>query len=217
MALKNAAAELEGRIEAWKKARELAAQRLPVWRTVEQLARHAAGLPSAADVLAQVEAVRSGRLLLQGTDPVAPLRATLAGIMRSGLGEADALRQEAYAAGMATLATDRTWERLDTGDQTRILAQVELTPPSVDHIGTDEGLISALDRESLASRRAQTTAIPERVRGALTWAAKLLEPKVQSVRVEGALLRTEVELREWLARQERALADSLKHGPVQVS
>lgn len=216
-ALKNMAAELEGRIGAWKKARELAAQRLPVWRTLEQLARHAASLPAAEDMIAQVEAVRSGRLLLQVTDPVSPLRATLAGIMRSALGEANALRQEAYAAARATLATDETWARIGAGDQARILAQVELAPPPVDDIGTDEGLISALDRESLAARRAQATAIPERVRAALTWAAKLLEPKVQAMRVEGALLRTSAELRDWLARQESALANALKRGPVQVS
>jgi hypothetical protein len=217
VALKTRAPELQKRIDDWQKAKELAGQRLPVWRIVDQLARHATGLPAASDHLLQLDAIRSGRLLLQVNDPAAPLRTTLAASLRAALKAANALRQQAYAEGMAALAANDSWARLSADDRPRILAEVELTSPSAEEIGTDEALIASLDRESLAARRAEAIALPERVRSALARAAKLLEPKVQPVRLEGALLRTKVDLKEWLGRQENVLAKALEHGPVQVN
>ena len=60
-------------------------------------------------------------------------------------------------------------------------------------------------------------ALPAEIGQAMDAAAKLLEPKVQPVRVAVALLRTKSDLREWLGRQDQVLSKALEHGPVQVS
>ena len=64
-------------IPEWQKARDLSVQRKAAWDVVQALARHASGLAEADDARAQLEAIRSNRLLLADVDPVAPVRATL--------------------------------------------------------------------------------------------------------------------------------------------
>ena len=69
-------------IPEWQKARDLSVQRKAAWEVVQALARHATGLEEADDARAQIEAVRSNRLLLADVDPVAPVRSTLTTILR---------------------------------------------------------------------------------------------------------------------------------------
>jgi hypothetical protein len=51
---------------------------------------------------------------------------------------------------------------------------------------------------------------------ALQQAAQLVEPKIQFVPVDRAVLKTEADVDSWLASQRRKLVEALKQGPVQV-
>ena len=106
VALKNKAADFDARIGSGARSRQLIAQRNPVWQIVERMARHAQGLPEAADSLTQVEAIRSGRLLLDSSDPATPQRVKLAEVLRQGLNTAQQNHEAAFTAGMAELAAE---------------------------------------------------------------------------------------------------------------
>lgn len=217
LAIKNKAKDFEKRIGEWTRATELANKRKPVWDVVEQLAKYATGVTAADDALAQVEAIRSARMLLDSSDPATPARSALADVLRKAVNEAQTAYEKAYAAGCATLTASSTWHRVPESEHARILREVALTAPGKLDISTDEALIASLNRQSISARQAEAAAVPGRVQRALELAAKFLEPKVRRLTIESATLRNEQEARDWLARQEKVLIEAVKEGPVFVS
>ncbi len=208
--------DLKARITGWKKTRDLIAKRQPAWQTLERMATNAAAMPEAQATLTQVEAIRANRLLLADPDPAAPLRAALADLLRQGLNTTQSAHEAAYARAVEALAADETWQRIPTGDQARILAEVDLEAPSKLDVGSDAALLAAVDAKNLAARKNEAEAVPARVAKALQQAAQLLEPRVQFVALERAVLRTETDIDAWLTRQRSRLLEALKRGPVQT-
>lgn len=217
VAIKDKGALLEVKIKQWKAAAELGGKRLSGWATVESMARHCNAIQAAEPICEQVEAVRSGRLLLEPTDPVAPLRVALAKLLRAAVDENYSLHAAAYEQVMSTLSTSSVWSKIDESVRGEILAAVGLIEPSKPDVSTDEALVALLDRRPLSTARAEVDAIPGRVAQAIERAARRLEPKVQAVAIERVTLRTEAELDAWLIRQRETLAAAIKQGPVLVS
>src|SRR5699024_9406451 len=120
-------------------------ERLPVWHITERMAHHAAGVAEAADAIGQMEAVRKERMLLAMTNPVAPLRATLATELRRALDDVNQRRADAYLRGLATLEENAAWKQLKEADRSRILDEVRLLPAGPEDVGNDESLLAALD------------------------------------------------------------------------
>ena len=216
VALKKKDADLKTRIGEWKKTKELIAKRRPAWQTLEHMARHAKDLAEAGASLAQAEAIRTNRLLLEPSDPIAPIRTLLAGLLRKALNEAQDNHETAYSAAIDVLNANATWQKLESADRTRILGEVGLVAPTKPDVGSDAALLSTLDLKNLAARETEVEAVSGRVTNALKQAAQLLEPQVQFVVVEKIVLRSENEVDTWLADQRTKLLDALKIGPIQI-
>jgi hypothetical protein len=208
---------LEAQIAEWTKAKQLAAARLPVWHSVERMARHAAALPAAAGHVAEVEAVRAQRLLLAPTDPVAPLRGALAGALRVALTSAREAHERAHRSARETLEASDDWRRLSPQQRERVLAHAGLAAPAPLDVSTDEALLAALDALPLAARQAAPDAIVGQLERALAQAARELEPEVRDIAVERATLKTADDVKRWVARQEEKLLEAVRSGPVRVS
>jgi hypothetical protein len=217
MRVRDCADELKAWIGEAQSAAQLAADRLPVWRLTERLARHALEAPDAADTLTQVEAIRTERMLLSPADRVSPLRVRLAAVLRAALRDGDERRVGAHAKGLATLEENPTWMRLAEEDRARILAQLHLVTPTPEHVGSDEALLTTLDRMNLVARAAEADAVSGRVNGALEIAARLLEPKVRTVTLDRVTLRSDADVRQWLELQERRLLAEVRQGPVLIA
>lgn len=217
VAIKDKAADLGSRIKEWTAARDLAAKRLPIWEVVEHLARHTGDMPEAKPHLDQIEAIRAHRLLLESTDSVAPIRIAVAGLLREAVSSAYTAHAAAHQQGMATLGENEGWKKLDATQQGAILSAVGLTAPVKPDVSSDEALGRHLDARPLSVARAERDAIPGRVQQAIERAAKLLEPKVQTVTLERSTLRTEQDVDAWLGRQKSKLLEGLKQGPVLVN
>jgi hypothetical protein len=215
--IRDNAQSFEKRITEWTNKKKLVDARVPTWGLVERLAKHAHDLAAAEDLLKQVEAVRAQRLLLEATDPVAPLRSGLADALRKALLEAHGDYETEFGMGVASLEGSSFWPQLSASDRSSILASVGLMPVAQLSVPSDEALASALDTKSLSSRRAEADAVPGRVQKALEQAAKLLEPKVRPVAIERSTLMTEADVDAWLDRQKKALVVAIKDGPVLVS
>ncbi len=215
-ALRGRAQDLERRIGEWRRTKDLIEARRPVWALTERLAKHAREVEGAAGKLAEVEALRAGRLLLAPTDPVAPLRSALAGALRAALIAAHGTLDAAYRAGLASLDESSVWRRLDAVDRGAILAASGLAAPVPPDVSTDEALLAELDARSLSAREADADAVQGRVQRGLEQAAKRLEPTVRTLAIERATLRSAEEVRAWIERQESLLLDAIKSGPVLV-
>ena len=164
-----------------------------------------------------MEAIRNGRLLLDGADPATPLRGTLSDLLRQALNVAQQEHESAYQAGVVALAASDVWNKLDASQQAGLLNQVGLAAPVKPDVSSDSALLSALDMRNLAARRAEKDAVAGRVGEVLKLAAQLLEPKVQFVALEKTTLRSAEEVRQWTDRQEKKLLAALANGPVQVA
>jgi hypothetical protein len=217
VAIRDNASELEKRIEEWGKAKSLAEQRKPAWGILERMARHSGEVSGSSDLIAQVEAIRTQRLLLEPNNPVASLRAALAAKLREAVGNAFLAQEQAYKKAVQELSANETWLRVPEKERERILGFVSLASPQKTDVSTDESLLNSLDGQSVSSRLAEVDAIAGRVPRALEAAAKFLEPKVRTISVERSTLRTEADVKGWLERQEKVLVEAVKQGPILIS
>ncbi len=203
-------------ISTWKNAKALIAQRQPAWDVLEGLASHARSLAEADDARKQVDAIRTHRQLLDATDPVPALRASLTDILRQSLNNAHTAHEKAYSESLAQLNGNETWLKLTEDQRLKILADVGFTSPIKPDTSTDKTILGELNNRNLATRQAEVDAVSGRVANALNAAAKLLEPKVRGIAVEKTLLKTADDVRQWAARQEKKLLEAINDGPVQV-
>lgn len=217
VAIKDRATDLESRIKTWTAARDLAERRMPSWEIVEHLARHAAELAQAKPHLDQIEAIRAQRLLLESTDSVAPIRLAIAGLLREAVNVAHQAHSAAHEKAMAELEVNDIWRKLDSTQQSIILATAGLDAPAKPDVSNDEALGRYLDARPLRVALAERDAIPGRVQRVIERAATLLEPKVQTVTLERSTMRSEQEVEAWLGRQKMKLLEGLKQGPVLVN
>lgn len=217
MQIKERSDEIAKWIDRAQQLATTAADRIPGWRIAERLAAKAAPLGAAADAIAQLETVRSGRMLLDGTDRVVPIRAQLSAVLRGALNDVNERRAQAHADGMAHLDADSYWHALSEEGRTRILGEVKLVAPQPELAGTDDALLASLDAKDLSAREADADAASGRAQRAIEQAARELEPKLHMVALERATLRTDTDVRAWVERQERRLLDELKQGPVLIN
>jgi hypothetical protein len=217
VAIKNKATDWENRIKAWGATRDLIAKRLPAWSIVSRLAKHAAEIPDAKPQMDQIEAIRSQRLLLEGADPANTVRQALARLLRDAVQKGHSAYEAAFAAANATLTANGIWVKLKPSDQDSIKFAVGLTLPSKPDVATDEALADTLDRKPLSGIQAEVDAIAGRVNQAIERAARLLEPKVQTVTLERSTLRDPAEVEAWIERQKAMLLSKVANGPVLVN
>jgi hypothetical protein len=207
----------EGKIKLWADARDLIAKRIPTWTLVERLARHATGIPDAKPHLEQVAAIRDHRMLLETSDPANASRVALAALLRDAVQKSHAAHAAAFDAANAALAANGVWTRLAPPEQVGIKDAVGLRAPVKAVIADDEALASHLDQRPVSNAQAEIDAIPGRVNQAIERAARLLEPKVQTVTLERSTLRDAAEVEAWIERQKATLLAKVAGGPVLVN
>ncbi len=217
VAIKNKAGEWEKMIKDWQAVKELVDVRLPRWSLIERLARHAAPIKDAKPHLEEMDAVKSQRLLLESSDPVSSIRKGLASILRKTVQDSFADHEEAFNDAIKRLDANEVWKKLTAADQSAIKEAVGLKAPTRREVSNDEALVIHLDQKPLSSAKDEIDAIPGRVAQAIESAAKLLEPKVQTISLERSTLRNAVEVEAWAERQKKTLLDAVACGPVLVS
>lgn len=207
---------LKGQAKAWREAAELAKKRVPGWQRLGRFLKHGLG----TDGFEEIESARSGildnRLLLDNTDHVAPLLKKAAGLLRTSVMTAHEQHQQRHAAEATRLAGSDSWQRLDDAQRQSVAQQCGLTDPPKISVGTDDELLTTLDRTPLGSWKDKTDALGGRFSDAITTAARLLEPKVQTVRLSSRTLKSDGDVRDWLKTQETHLLAKLKDGPIVI-
>ncbi len=217
VAIKDKAPAWEERIKEWSGTRDLIATRLPAWDIVSRLAKHADGVPEAKPHLDEIEAIRAQRLLLEPADPANTVRQALSALLRDAVQKGHASHEKAFSDALASLASNSVWAKVKPEDQDNIKSAVGLTAPSKPDVSSDEALASTLDRKPLVGIQAEIDAIAGRVNQAIERAARLLEPKVQTVTLERSTLRDAAEVEAWIERQKATLLAKIADGPVLVN
>ena len=221
-------------IETWSTLAERAAARLQAWERAAAFRRHAEGLPVAAEVDPEIDAIRQQRSLLADTDPIGPLVARLAAALREALAAKHAELTAAIEAAGATLAGDATWSKLDEATRRQIRVRVGLDDPPPLAVATDGDLLRKLDGRPLAAWRSEIDAVDARTGQGLQAAAEWIDantpppddattdettpppPRTTTIRVRRGTLPDEAAVRGWLREQEEKLVEAVRNGPVIV-
>jgi hypothetical protein len=203
------ASTLRTKLKDWEASAKKIRDRQPNWHLAERLV----GL-GATDRKADLENIRAGRRLLADPDPVSTLIAGAADSLRAKLNGAHAAWQAAWDRSEERLINDPAWAKL-TADQKHAIRQERglllTTKPAVD---TPQAIAAALAQRGLSEWENMAKALPTRTDDALADAAALLEPKARTVTLPGALVKSEAELDDWLAKVRAKIAEALANGPV---
>jgi hypothetical protein len=201
----------------WTARRDQIAARLPRWEALRRLLRAADGLPIAATVAPQVEAIQAGRLLLADPDPVAPLAAQVTAALRDALGTAHQTYDAAYRAQRTALTATEHWVRLTPQQREEVERGSKLLPLAAPSVGTEAQVLAAAEATPLAEWSNRTAALPERLRLAQLTATRLLTPEAISVKLPSATLATPAEVESYLDRVRTLLLERVEAGtPVVV-
>jgi hypothetical protein len=114
------------------------------------------------------------------------------------------------------LESANVWKALSDPQRQGLVQQFGLAELPQAAVETDEELLGTLDRTPLPAWRDKIDALSGRFGQALAAAAKLLEPKVQTVRLTSGTLKTEDDVRSWLDQQANQLLAKLKDGPIVI-
>jgi len=210
-------ADLDAAADAWPPLAKLVETRRAAWDDLQKLFDHAKHEPGAAAINADIEAVRTGRLLLDTTDRLPPIRSKVADILRKRLKETHEDHRQTFDREVKQLAASSVWSQLPSDKQTAILAEVGLREPGTIDVSTDTAIAAALAERSIDARRNAALAVPTLAGQALRKAAAAVEPTARSIAIEKTTLRTDTDVREWAKRAESQLLEEVKKGPVLVS
>jgi hypothetical protein len=202
--------------KAWTQTADAIAKRLPVWRQLDQLLRHAKTLGPYAALKTERDAIESQRSLLAEPDPVRPLLDKAVDLLRQALkAKLDAFAQT-HAHQQAHLHADADWVRLNDAQRTDLTQAHHLAAQPAVTLGTPEQLQDALDDCDLDHWVSKAQALPSRFEAARHAAVQLLKPNVVHVATPKRTLNNEAELDAWLAEVEALIRDKLKVGPVSL-
>ncbi len=210
--------ELSQCIDTWSSLSERIRKRLPAWNVLTQLIEKASGLPDAEVVLAQVNTIVQQRQLLDEPDPVQPLVNCLTQLLRETLNSLKSSWEQYWNSGEEKLEADQNWRMLEPEQRYEIRSRQQLTEAyipsiSVENTGTILETLSVTGIEAIQDRIA---AMPSRFDNVIFEAAKMMEPKVQSVSLPGRTLKTEQDIENWISEVKDILMDKIGKGPVIV-
>lgn len=165
----------------------------------------------------QADAVKSERRLLDASDPVLEILKAAVDAPRAALTGVHTEYEKTYTEQTAALTAGDNWKKLKADQQKQILADEGIDGlPALD-VGSGADLIHTLEQTASPAWKTETDALPQQFARAAMAAAKLVEPKTQCVHLSSGALKTEQDVRAWLADTEKDLMATMKDGPIVVS
>jgi hypothetical protein len=206
--------ELVSLSKTWVKTAEDIGKRLPAWRKLNELLRHAKELGPYASLKSEADAIENQRGLLADPDPVRPLLDSTVDLLRQALQVKLSSYQKAFEQQQALLHADADWKKLSDVQRAELTAKHHLAPPESVQLGTPEQLQDALDECDLDHWVSKTDALPSRFQAARYAAVQLLKPNVVHVTLPKRTLNDKSEVKSWLQEVEALLNANLEKGPV---
>ena len=203
-------------LDAWTTASDLAAERLPAFRRLQVLARHADGLSTTEDAAPQIEAIIADRRLLDTSDPVPGLAAKLTDALRTALRISQERYDKTYDNEWQHLEDAESWRQIEQKDRDEILERLNIAKASKGVTGTEQEVLDSLERISLDGWRTRTAALPQLFAEARAEAGKIVEPKTRHVRLGSVTLRTPADVKTWVKATEQDLLKQIEQGPIVV-
>jgi hypothetical protein len=183
-------------LETWGAAVSRRERREAAWTRLRRLVRHAEGLPEHPGLVASIEGIEDGRLLLAEPDPLDPPTREVEGALRTRLVEVSTRLAEAQRAGLVELESSPDWGRIDGADRDAILVEAGLA--IAEPVGSGEDLLAALDSNSLSTWKERVDMVPFRCEKARGLLAAKLAPESVTVAPPRGIIASEADLDEMI-------------------
>lgn len=208
---------LTSHLKDWQEKAALVQSRHPQWDRLQQLLTCAPPSEDLHSIRTSITAITESRLLLEPTDPSAPLIQQLAEKLRAAVSQKRETYRREFTAQRQRLESDATWQKLPEEKRQTFYSQSALPEPTDSPIGTEQELISQLQTAPLQHQDDRAAALASRVDGLLTQAARELQPQAKPIRLPSAIITNEAELDAWLTQTRETIATQLKESPVSLS
>jgi hypothetical protein len=207
---------LKAQFESWQQTAEKITKRMPSWGTLKQLLELSHGLAFHEELQLQYDAILSNRSLLADPDPIEPQIKSVTDKLRNAITILSDQFNSEYQLLKDQLEENANWQKLTLPQQQLILDNCEINEPDAIAINTVDELIDNLEACSIKHWNDRIQAQSNKFNSASMDAAKLLEPKVQIIKLPHRTLKTESDIKEWLAEVEQQMLKDLQNGPLVV-
>ena len=208
--------ELALNFDHWTRMAKRADERVPAFERLQKLARHADGLDVLEEATPQIEAIITGRRLLDVSDPVPGIAAKLTDALRAALAQTQERYDETFDGERQRLEDAESWRRIESKDRGQILSRQRIEKVSKGATGTAREVLASLDRISLDGWRTRTAALPQLFADARAEADRLVEPEIRHLKLGSATLRTVQDVKVWVETTERDLLEQIQQGPISI-
>lgn len=216
LAIYNKREELIASIETWRDTAAKIQERLPLWRSLQNLLKHASALDEAGALRAQADQIEEQRHLLRDPDPITPLATNVAQLLREALNKLKKDYDAAWDHGFERLETDANWQKLEPEQRHSLLLPqnlTEATRPRIE-VGDQAQILQTLQNITVSALADRVAALPSRFDQVSQEAARLMEPQAQFVSLDGATLKNADDLEQWLKAARNKLTEALEQGPI---
>jgi hypothetical protein len=201
----------------WQRRAKKIEERMEEWQKLEVLIQKGASLAEADQVREQMEAIVSNRSLLEDPNLVRPLVSRMTDAIRKALRAGAEEYGTAREAGLAELNDAPEFQGLSDQVWRGIIERCDLGPLPPDKLGSDDDVISAVERTPLATLTDRVEAMKGRVNRARRLLAEAVAPKVVSYSPPLRLLKTREEVEAYVDEVRGALMKAIKDGnPVNI-
>jgi hypothetical protein len=207
---------IRAQFESWQQTAEKITKRMPSWDTLKQLLELSHGLAFHEELQLQYEAILSNRSLLADPDPIEPQIKSVTDKLRNAITILSDQFNSEYQLLKDQLEENANWQKLTLSQQQLILDNCEINEPDAIAVNTVDELIDNLEACSIKHWNDRIQAQSNKFNSASMDAAKLLEPKVQIIKLPHRTLKTEADIKDWLAEVEQQMLKDLQNGPLVV-
>jgi hypothetical protein len=207
---------IKTQVDTWQKSGEKIAKRLPAWNTLKQLLQLSKGLAFHEELQTQYDAILSNRSLLADPDPVESQVKSVTDKLRKAITVLSDQFNLEYQLLKEQLEENANWQKLTLTQQQQILDNYDLNEPDEIAVNTVDELIDSLEACSIKHWNDRTQAQNIKFNSASMDAAKLLEPRVQQVKLPSRTLKTEADIKAWLEEVEQQMLKDIENGPLVV-
>ena len=201
----------------WSDDSNTVQQRLPVWQRLEALCQHVRKLPDCEEVVAQMEALKSNRALLDTPNPVPPITNKVASQLREAFRLVHTRFRDAHSIELRGIQAMEEWQRLEVKQREHLINKHSFQAESLPDLGTEDSLLAFLEAVPFDIWEQRIAALPTRAARLREEAVLILEPKVVKVHPRSTTLKSPQEVQIYVEQLSEELLAHVSIGtPVLI-
>lgn len=205
-------ADLTSKFLEWQKKETTSKTRLPLWTLLCELEEHAPATDEAENILKEIDAIRTDRLLFHEPDLIEPLLVKISDFLKALLNAAKKSFLDVYQKGMDELQGNEYFKKLTPEQKHAILQKYQLlSKPEVKELDA-RGVNNELKHTSLEQWQTKISALPEQFRAALEEAMKIAVPDAKSYLLPKQTISNKSELDDYLVKVKQEIQTLLDSG-----